>query len=222
MEHGQGPAAAEAFVLEFHGVTDVSALETAPVGNDRGNVVVCTRRGPRRDRVEAFIRDAFGAHHGATIRSFPPILVGLEDAGGRVLGAAGFRPAEAGPLFLEQYLAEPVESLIARRAGEPVSRHEIAEIGNFACRDCATALTLIDVLARFLVEEQRRWVVFTATRTVRRIMRHLEADLQEIGRADPGLLPAAEEWGTYFAADPRVMFGRVLSWRACAPAAGET
>ncbi len=39
-------------------------------------------------------------------------------------------PLPTGGLFLEQYLAEPVENLLGSVLGEPVARRELVEVGN--------------------------------------------------------------------------------------------
>jgi hypothetical protein len=66
-----------------------------------------------RPELEALIQSAFRRQHDADIQRFMPGLLGLTGAGGRYVAAAGVRGAEEGPLFLERYLPQPVESLLA-------------------------------------------------------------------------------------------------------------
>ncbi|MBW7930092.1 MAG: thermostable hemolysin [Gammaproteobacteria bacterium] len=174
----------------------------------------CGPRDPGREELEAFVAAAFQQQHGATVRSFLPVLVGLRDTDGFLGGVAGYHPANDEPLYLEQYLAGPVEAEIARRLGrQQISRTAVAEIGNFACRNCVLAMTMVGVLARHLLEQEHDWVVFTATRTVRGIMRHMGLRLVELQQARPAQLMAApDQWGRYYDQDPRVMFGYVPSW----------
>lgn len=42
-----------------------------------------------------------------------PCLLSLEDRSGQLLGAVGLRSAGSGPLFLERYLQQPAEQVIA-------------------------------------------------------------------------------------------------------------
>jgi hypothetical protein len=144
-----------------------------------------------------------------------PVLIGLDDGAGTLVGAAGYRNAAAGQLYLEQYLDRPIESVIAaKHPGSAVPRAAIAEIGNFACRDCATAMQMVGVLAEFLLDQRHRWVVFTATRTVRRIMGHLGLVLTDLARADKSRVVVTDDnWGAYYTHDPRVMLGHVADWR---------
>jgi hypothetical protein len=178
------------------------------------DVEFCSPNTSGRGTLEAFIQASFQRKHGAAVRSFMPVLIGLRDRRGVVIGAAGYRPAAREALYLEQYLGEPVETSVARRVRAPVARAQIAEIGNFACRDCATAMTMVSVLAEFLLDQRHRWTVFTATRTVRDIMQHLGIGLSELGRAAQSrVVASSDEWGSYYSTDPRVMLGYVPSWR---------
>lgn len=192
----------------------------APATDDGGpyRITMCSENGAERTALEAFVQDGFQRKHGAAVHSFMPVLVGLADPDGRIAGVAGYRPAARERLYLEQYLGEPIEALVGRRQPyAAVARADIAEIGNFACRDCATAMTMVGVLAEFLLDQRHRWAVFTATRTVRGIMRHLGIGLTELGRADKSrVVVTNDDWGTYYDTDPRVMLGYVPSWRgAC-------
>lgn len=198
-------------------VVDLRPGSPAPAGIPAG-VVVYSRDAAGRPALEAFIQEGFRRKHGAAVRSFMPVLIGLHDTSGRIVGAAGYRGAAREPLYLEQYLDQPVEGLIAaRRSGRAIPRAAVAEIGNFACNDCATAVTMVGVLAAFLLDQHHRWVVFTATRTVRGIMRHLGISLGELGRADKSrVVVTADDWGVYYASDPRVMLGYVPSYRGAA------
>ena len=117
----------------------------------RHHLRVVGRTDPGREALESFVRRGFRETHGATVRSFMPMLIGLYDATGSVVGVAGYRSAELEPLYLEQYLSEPIERAIARqRPGLLVFRAEVAEIGNFVCRDGEAAQAMVAVLAGLL------------------------------------------------------------------------
>lgn len=181
----------------------------------QAQVVICGPNHPDRAQFEAFVQDGFQRKHGASVHTFMPVLLGLRDATGTLLGVAGYRPADGGRLYLEQYLPESIESVIgARHNGAGVRRPDVAEIGNFAARDCATAMKLVALLADFLTAQGHKWAVFTATRTVRGIMRHLGIHLAEIARADKSrVVVADDDWGAYYATDPRVMLGYIPTYR---------
>lgn len=181
-------------------------------------VIVSSPSAALRPEMEAFIREGFRRTHGAQVHSFMPVLIGLRDHGGQIIGAAGYRSAARERLYLEQYLDGPVEEAITRSYPlQTVRRSDVAEIGNFACTDCACAMTLISILAEFLFDQRHRWAVFTATHTIRRITRRLGIGLTELKRADRTRVASGrDEWGAYYSADPRVMLADVLAWRGAA------
>jgi hypothetical protein len=137
-----------------------------------------------------------------------PTLLLLTAADGTLTGAAGCRTAGQGPLFLERYLDRPIEDTIARHTGARVKRSQIAEVGNFACQDSRAARVLMSLMPRYLMEQELTWIAFTATVSVRRILRSLGARCTEIGKADGTCVRGgADKWGSYYANDPRVMVG---------------
>jgi hypothetical protein len=161
---------------------------------------------PQRDRIEACIVDVYRGRYGARICHWAPTLVGLV-GDGRILAAAGYRDA-SGPLFLERYLAAPVEAVIAARAGARVTRREIVEVGHFAASEAGEGKRLLPVLARHLSQCGYRWVVSTATRELRVLLAHLGMRPLALARADPGPLGAdAADWGSYYEHEPIVVAG---------------
>jgi hypothetical protein len=187
----------------------VAAKATSPLRSD--DLVICGPGHPDRNEFETFIRQGFRRKHGASVHSFMPLLLGLRDAAGDLVGVAGYRAAKAQRLYLEQYLPHSIEHLIAtRNPSLGVRRQDVAEIGNFACRDFPTAMDLIGLLTDFLLARQHRWVVFTATRTVRSIMRHLGVTLTELAPAEESRIAMTQDdWGSYYSTDPRVMLGYI-------------
>lgn len=170
---------------------------------------------PCREAAESFIAGAFLAKHGARVREFLPELVGLQNRTGDLRAVAGYRSAGAGALFLEQYLAGPVELNLSAEAGCPVRRDAIVEVGNLAGGSCRYARHLVSLLPRYLLDRGYTWVVFTATGVVRDILSSVGARLVELAPADGSCLtggPAA--WGRYYQNDPRVMAGHLPSGAA--------
>lgn len=157
---------------------------------------------------EGFIAGAYLDKHGARVLEFLPELVGLQSPAGEMRAVAGYRPAGTGRLFLEQYLAQPVEQALSDRMGTTVSRDQIAEVGNLAGASCRYARQLVSLLPRFLLDHGYAWVVFTATSVVRDILSSVGAGLVELAPADANRLGAgAQVWGRYYHHDPRVMAG---------------
>jgi hypothetical protein len=172
-------------------------------------MMVCQPGDEGREDLEVLIQSAFSRQHGARVHSFMPSLLGLWGTTGRPAGAVGYRGAEEGPLFLENYLSGPIEALIKQRTTKSVVRREIVEVGNLAGVNCRAACRLATALPPILLAQGRRWIVFTATDTVRAILIRLGAPLVELAPADAAKAPVGDDWGRYYSRDPRVMVGHL-------------
>lgn len=176
---------------------------------------------PGRPELESFIREAFARKHGARVQSFMPTLAALRNASGQLCSVAGLRSADEESLYLEAYLAEPVDAALAARALRPVARAEIVEVGNLASGGCRAARHLVAMLPQLLLDRGHRWVVFTATAGVRRILESLDAPLVELAPATAAQVASrGDDWGRYYAADPRVMAGHLADGARLAAALG--
>ena len=165
-------------------------------------------RAPERAELEAFVRAAFARKHDASVASFMPTLLSFRDASGELRGVIGLRSAQPKPLYLEQYLEQPIEAAIAAATGRLVQRHEVVEVGNLAGANCRAAMRMVAELPSYLLARDYRWIVFTATSAVRGILQGFGAPLVELARADGGRVAGGEDrWGRYYESDPRVLAG---------------
>lgn len=163
---------------------------------------------PRRAELEQFVHGVFAARHGAEVCSFMPTLLAMQNDVGRICSVAGFRCASEQRLFLERYLDAPVEHLIESRAHCAVARSEIVEVGNLAAMSCRSAMRLVLDLPRLLLGRGYRWMVFTATDTVRELLMSYHAPLWELGIASADRVQGSgDDWGRYYETNPRVMVG---------------
>ena len=177
-------------------------------------IVACDRNDARRAAAEAFVRTRFLRSHGAHISTFMPTLLLLTDADGELAAVAGFRSAAHEPLFLERYLPAPIEQALTSRIGRQVQRAAIVEVGNFAALDSRRAGVLMSFMPAYFLEGSARWLVFTATASIRRILCAMGGRCVEVGSADGACVSGgADEWGRYYSADPRVMAGFLPSAR---------
>lgn len=168
------------------------------------------RQDAQRPEVEQFIRERFAAEFGATLYHFLPELLTLRQADGQLLAAAGVASAAAGPLFLEQYLAQPIEQLLAHQLGCELPRSAIAEVGNLAACCAGGARLLITHMTHHLHAAGYRYVVFTGTRTLRNAFRRLGLLPLALAPAEARQLGEhATDWGRYYAEQPQVMAGSV-------------
>jgi len=162
---------------------------------------------PERAELESFVGAAFKRGHDATVSSFMPTLLSFRDRGGELRGVVGLRAAVPQPLYLEQYLEQPIETAIATATGDAVRREQIVEVGNLAGANCR-AVRMVAQLPAFLLARDYRWIVFTATSTVRGILRGFGAPLVELARADVARVASSpDRWGRYYEKDPRVFAG---------------
>ena len=164
---------------------------------------------PGRAGAERFIAATFRARYGATVCSFAPNLVALEHHG-EIYAAAGWRCAADEALFLEAYLDDPVEGLLARMAGHAVARHGIVEVGHLSSVRRGGSVDVIAGLSRHLARLGFEWVVFTATAELISIFSRLSLPLLALAPADPSRLgDAACDWGTYYDSRPVVVAGPI-------------
>jgi hypothetical protein len=165
---------------------------------------------PQRRSFEQFIAERFSRAYGARLTHFLPHLLGVKDGLGRWQAAAGYAAAGVQPLFLEQYLEQPIERALADEVGREIPRNSIVEVGNLAADSAGMARALIPQLARHLHRMGYRWVAFTATRALRNSFRRLGLRPLHIAEADPARLPdRGASWGSYYDQDPVVMAGRI-------------
>jgi hypothetical protein len=151
----------------------------------------------------ALIEGHFRASFEAEIRVAQVELATISTSGGRLVGAAGLRDAERG-FFSEVYLEQPVETLLSRMSGVPVSREEIIEVVSLACPSRRATLPLVDAIT---AEGRRRgmtWGLFTATAPLMALLRRAEAPLLALAEAAPERLVEARNWGRYYETAPWV------------------
>jgi hypothetical protein len=100
--------------------------------------------------------------------------------------------------------------LIARAAGASVTRADVVEIGNLACRGGRAAAEMVFALVPFLLGAGFGWVAFTGADTVKNLFRRMHLFPTVLCKADRALLgSSASRWGRYYEHDPEVMVGRL-------------
>jgi len=160
-----------------------------------------------RAEIERFIGDVFYRAYGAKIKRFKPCLMSLRDRDHKLVAACGFRNAVPGPLFLETYLDQPIEAVLAEHVGFPVMRHDIVEVGNFSVIEPGMARYLITAINDHLHDTSNQWAVFTAVQSLRNTFARLHMCTLMLRDAGKGRLPPEDraEWGSYYAQKPQVM-----------------
>ena len=151
------------------------------------------------------------AHDAEPAVDYPAYLtIGSPEAPQAVLG---YRNGESGPLFLETYLGEPVETALTRTLGRPVPRGRIVELGDHASYRPGATLALWREAATAL-EGQADVAVAVLTRPIRDMFAKLDLDLRILAPARREALgDAGVRWGRYYDADPLVCAGEIAVFR---------
>lgn len=162
---------------------------------------------PARAEVEAFIHAVFKRAYDAEITLFMPHLVALRDRDGILIAAFGWKKATGGPLFLERYLDEPIESLISKRLDKHITRDQITKIGNLAVANPRNAGVLIAHVIQHSLDIGIEWCVATAHHSLQNGLIKGGRDVYPLFPADKSRLPLEEQakWGSYYHHQPQVI-----------------
>lgn len=166
-------------------------------------------RDHRRSSLETYIADCYYRVYHARIAEFLPLLMCLQ-ANETSQAALGLRPGYCGPMYLENYLDSPVEQVLAEQARQPVLRDSIVEIGNLVSTMPGSSQLLFVVMTASLEAAGYRWMTFTATQQVNKLIKRLHYHPFFLGDASPSRLGAnARQWGSYYEMQPRVLAGNL-------------
>jgi hypothetical protein len=165
---------------------------------------------PERTRVEAFLEDRYAEAFQGRITHHYPTLMSIQDRGGVIHAAVGFRLAAREPLFLEQYLDAPIEAELSEGQGDAVPRHAVAEIGNLASQSPGASLFLFLALANHLHHQGCTHAAATATRRLRRGFARVGFATRRLAAANASRIAGGgADWGTYYENDPEVLAGPI-------------
>ena len=106
-----------------------------------------------RAEVEDFLKTRYKKYYNAELTEFLPNILCLRDKDRKVIAALGFRIADNKPLFLEQYLSQPIEDHLTELANTTQQRNRIVEVGSLASVSAGGNRWLIAALTAFLKGE---------------------------------------------------------------------
>ncbi|WP_442108103.1 thermostable hemolysin [Pseudomonas sp. NUPR-001] len=185
-------------------------LHFGSVATRQACLMLCAEGDAGREALEAFIHARFESTHHANVHRYLPQLIGLQDSHGQLIAVAGIRPASLGPLFLEQYLDDPLESVVSRHAGCSATREQLVEVGNLAALSAGSARVMITAITWLLAARDLHWVAFTAASTLVNSFHRLGLQPTLIAEADPHRLNGElASWGSYYAQHPQVYVGNI-------------
>ena len=157
-----------------------------------------------------FISKAYELEFGASIEVNYPTLISVYDGCGKILAAVGLRRAGDEPLFLEQYIKQPLESALFPFAPHDINRKAIAELGSFATSRSSASIYLMGATAAYLVMQKVEYASVTATDKLVRLFGLFNFDIRVICPAQKSALHCNDvDWGSYYDCNPQVAIGSV-------------
>ncbi|MEH6625825.1 MAG: thermostable hemolysin [Motiliproteus sp.] len=174
------------------------------------NIFLVTRE-DNRSLVEAFVQQRFHEDYQADIHSFAENMIVLANRHNQPNAVIGYQNAARGPLFLEQYLDNPIEVELQKLGCPGVQRQQILEVGNLASNNAGSTRRLILSLISYFYQQGYRWLVLTATPPVLNSFHKLGVglELMPIAAASATRLHTQRDnWGSYYDNHPQVVAGQ--------------
>ena len=165
-----------------------------------------------RIEVECFLKTRYKKYYGAELQAFLPNMLCLRDEDKKIIAALGFRIANDQPLFLEQYLSEPIEDSLSNLQNLNQQRNRIVEVGSLAAVSAGGNRWLIAALTAYLKGEGADWVVFTGLAPLLNSFTKMGVEIFTLQQAIPDFMSAdhLKRWGNYYDYKPVVATGNVL------------
>jgi hypothetical protein len=129
----------------------------------------------------------------------------LED---QVMACMGVTLATDKRFFAEQYLDQPIETVIGQREGRSVARAEIVELGSIVSTVPMSGWALLEASPMLLLCLGARYVLSTATQELQSVFQRAGLPFQKLAQAsqeklDPG---GQANWGSYYEHQPEAGF----------------
>ena len=161
-----------------------------------------------------FVAKQFSKAYRAQCQQFAPTLLTIK-RNRDICGALGVRLASQERLYLEQYLASDIEHALSDVFAQPISRDSIIEVGNFSASKGGVSQLLLLAVGHALRLLGYRWLVFTATSHVQKMLDRMQWQVTPLCEAKAEYLDdPASNWGNYYADKPKVVVGDL--WAAAA------
>ncbi|MFW5426247.1 MAG: thermostable hemolysin [Methylophagaceae bacterium] len=166
-----------------------------------------------KTEINNHIKKCFAETYAAKVETFEPYILSTYNDSG-ITATIGFQPAASKkPLFLERYLTKTIEDTLAGILNQEVERHDIVEVGNLSSIHKGSASRVLFILSVAVLHQAGfKWVTFTATKQVQRLLGKLNLVTQPICEADPlKLADDGKSWGSYYADKPTVVVGNLTN-----------
>ena len=158
---------------------------------------------PDRAEVEALVRDVYAREYNAKIETFADLLIALPAEDGGYQAAAGLRIGDG--FFSEVYLERSIEDVLSDHWRPPAARQEIAEVTTLAASHPHASLALMAGITGHLRNENVRFAFFTVTERLHMMLKRIGVPAHELAKATADKVKNPQDWGLYYATNPRVV-----------------
>ena len=166
---------------------------------------------PGRKEAQDHIKGVYSHVYGAEVTAFAPLLVVAKRVDGEILCAAGIRIAKDG-FFSDTYLNTDFSTALQHAAHIDVPAQKIMEVVSLASTTPFPVLPMLDKIIEWGRENGMTCGVFTATTSLRRLLKRTSLNYVELASADISRLSNPTAWGSYYDTDPKVCaFSEALS-----------
>ncbi|MBL4693382.1 MAG: thermostable hemolysin [Magnetovibrio sp.] len=165
--------------------------------------ILIDRNHPSRAEAESLISGVYEREYGAKIVAFSDLLIALPGDDGVLKAAAGLRIG--GNFFSEIYLDRPIERVLSDHWLPPATRAEIAEVTTLAALHPNASHALFSGIIGYLNALNVRFAFFTVTERLHRMLIRAGIPAEELATAKAEHVHNAEEWGRYYATNPKVV-----------------
>ncbi|WP_170940519.1 thermostable hemolysin [Pseudoalteromonas sp. NBT06-2] len=165
-------------------------IQLAPIGSKN------------RNEIEAFIKQGFAKAYNAKISITTPHLLALSN--GNYKAALGIRSGHD-KLFLEQYLSGAIEQQSVFLDNN-VKRQDIVEISHLFSNAKRFTIPLFMVTAVSLFYLNYKYLVFSGTEKVIKLIGNAGVSKTRIGKADHNkIATSTDDWGSYYSTNPKII-----------------
>ncbi|MGE8144239.1 thermostable hemolysin [Pseudomonas frederiksbergensis] len=157
------------------------------------------------------VKEKFRSSYKATVEPSPQYFAVTLDNEERILSCAGITFADHRTLFSEQYLSQPIETILSERFEKTIDRSTIVEIGSLISHHLTAGMIMVNMIPLLAWCMGGHYLLCTVTPRVREMMESCQIDFEPLLTADPERLAndGGKNWGSYYSKMPVTGFIRV-------------
>lgn len=157
------------------------------------------------------VKEKFRSSYNASVEPSPQYFALTLDKDERILSCAGITFADHRTLFSEQYLPQPIETILSERFENTIDRSTIVEIGSLISHHLTAGMIMVNMIPLLAWCMGGHYLLCTVTPRVRQMMESCQIDFEPLLTADPARLAddGGKNWGSYYSKMPVTGFIRV-------------